>query len=84
MSAVIHKSSRNALQHCVSSQNICKSVFVWKVYSPRNDPDPEMIPTFLLVDREMIPKELGKVIKHGTVEYSIITESKAILANVVN
>ena len=29
------------------------------VYSPRNDPDPEMIPTFLLVDPEMIPKELG-------------------------
>ena len=34
---------------------------------PRNDPqplndpqiDPEMIPTFLLVDPEMIPKELG-------------------------
>ena len=29
------------------------------LYSPRNDPDPEMIPTFLLVDPEMIPKELG-------------------------
>ena len=29
------------------------------LYSPRNDPDPEMIPTFLLVDSEMIPKELG-------------------------
>ena len=28
------------------------------LYSPRNDPDPEMIPTFLLVDPEMIPKEL--------------------------
>ena len=27
------------------------------LYSPRNDPDPEMIPTFLLVDPEMIPKE---------------------------
>ena len=25
----------------------------------RNDADPEMIPTFLLVDPEMIPKELG-------------------------
>ena len=30
-----------------------------ELYSPRNDPDPEMIPTFLLVDPEMIPKELG-------------------------
>ena len=29
-----------------------------ELYSPRNDPDPEMIPTFLLVDPEMIPKEL--------------------------
>ena len=29
------------------------------VYSPRNDPDPEKIPTFLLVDPEMIPKELA-------------------------
>ena len=34
------------------------------LYSPRNDPDPEMIPNpemipiFLLVDPEMIPKEL--------------------------
>ena len=37
----------------------------FELYSPRNDPDPEMIPnpemipTFLLVDPEMIPKELG-------------------------
>ena len=44
-----------------------------EAYSPRNDPDPEMIlnpemipqidpdmiPTFLLVDSEMIPKGLG-------------------------
>ena len=30
-----------------------------ELYSPRNDPDPEMIPTFLLVDPEMTPKELG-------------------------
>ena len=37
------------------------------MYKPRNDPqpwndpqiDPEMIPIFLLVDPEMIPKELG-------------------------
>ena len=29
------------------------------LYSPRHDPDPEMIPTFLLVDLEMILKELG-------------------------
>ena len=29
------------------------------LYSPRNDPDPEMIPIFLLVDPEIIPKELG-------------------------
>ena len=37
------------------------------LYSPRNDPqpwndpqiDPEMIPIFLLVDPEMIPKDLG-------------------------
>ena len=29
------------------------------VNSPRNDPDPEMIFTFLLVDPEMIPNELG-------------------------
>ena len=29
------------------------------LYSHRNDPDPEMIPIFLLVDPEMIPKELG-------------------------
>ena len=30
------------------------------LYSPRNDPqiDPEMIPTFLLVDPEMIPREV--------------------------
>ena len=50
----------------------------------RNDPDPEMIPTFLLVDPEMIPNELGMAIKHGTVDCSIIRESKAILAYVVN
>ena len=31
----------------------------WSPNRPRNDPDPEMIPTFLLVDPEMIPKELG-------------------------
>ena len=30
----------------------------WSPNRPRNDPDPEMIPTFLLVDPEMIPKEL--------------------------
>ena len=32
---------------------------LWHVYSLRNDPDPEMIPTFLLVDPGVIPKELG-------------------------
>ena len=31
----------------------------WSPNRPRNDPNPEMIPTFLLVDPEMIPKELG-------------------------
>ena len=31
----------------------------WPPNRLRNDPDPEMIPTFLLVDPEMIPKELG-------------------------
>ena len=31
----------------------------WSPNRPRNDPDPEMIPTFLLVDPEMIPKELA-------------------------
>ena len=31
----------------------------WSPNRPQNDPDPEMIPTFLLVDPEMIPKELG-------------------------
>ena len=31
----------------------------WSPNRPRNDPDPEMIPTFFLVDPEMIPKELG-------------------------
>ena len=30
----------------------------WSPNRPQNDPDPEMIPTFLLVDPEMIPKEL--------------------------
>ena len=28
----------------------------WLPYRPRNDPDPEMIPTFLLVNPEMTPK----------------------------
>ena len=56
------------------------------LYSPRNDPqpwndpDPEMIPTFLLVDPEMILKELEMAGKHGTVDCSVIRESKAILA----
>ena len=38
------------------------------MYSPRNDPqvDPEMTPTFLLVDPEMIPRNYGMVIKHVT------------------
>ena len=31
----------------------------WSPNWPRNDPGHEMIPTFLLVDPEMIPKELG-------------------------
>ena len=31
----------------------------WSPNRPRNDPNPEMIPTFFLVDPEMIPKELG-------------------------
>ena len=34
---------------------------VWPMlglHTPRHDPDPELIPTFLLVDPEMIPKEL--------------------------
>ena len=43
-----------------------------------------MIPTFLLVDREMIPKELGMVGKHGTVDCSVIRKSKAILTYIVN
>ena len=30
----------------------------WSPNRPRNDPNPEMIPIFLLVDPEMIPKEL--------------------------
>ena len=30
----------------------------WSPNWPRNDPDPKMIPIFLLVDPEMIPKEL--------------------------
>ena len=49
-------------------------------------PNPEMIPIFLLVDPEMIPKELtgGMVMKHGTVDCSIIRESKEIFAYVVN
>ena len=35
------------------------SLCLKELYCPRNDPDPEMIPTFLPVDPEMIPKELG-------------------------
>ena len=36
---------------------LCTSGIEKVLYSPRNDPDPEMIPTFHLVDPEMIPKE---------------------------
>ena len=35
------------------------STLKWSPNRPQNDPDPEMIPIFLLVDPEMIPKELG-------------------------
>ena len=60
-----------------STLSLFIQVYQWVLYSPRNDPDPEMIPTlkwspnwprndpnpemipiFLLVDPEMIPKEL--------------------------
>ena len=43
-----------------------------------------MIPIFLLVDPEMIPRNYGMVIKHRTVDCSIIRESKDIMAYVVN
>ena len=38
----------------------------WSPNRPRNDPDPETIPTFLLANPEMIPRNYGMVIKHGT------------------
>ena len=65
---------------------------------PRNDPqpwndpqiDPEIIlalkwsPLFLLSTPKWSPRNYGMVIKHGTVDCSIIRESKDILAYVVN
>ena len=59
---------------------------------PWNDPqiDPEMIPTpkwsslFFLSTPKWSPRNYGMVIKHGTVDCSIIRESKDILAYVVN
>ena len=64
----------------------------WGLYSPWNDPqiDPEMIPTpkwsplFFLSTPKWSPRNYGMVIKHGTVDCSIIRESKDILAYVVN
>ena len=41
-----------------SNPPLARTTVELDVYSPRNDPDPEMIPTFLLVDPEVIPKEL--------------------------
>ena len=56
--------------------NLFSMVLLGVLYSPRNDPqpwndrqiDPEMIPTFLLVDPEIIPKELEReTVQFGTI-----------------
>ena len=61
------------------------------LYSPRNDPDAEMIPNsemipkstpkksllFFLSTPKWSPRNYGMVIKHGIVDYVIIKESKS-------
>ena len=66
-------------------------------YSPRNDPNLEMIPNpemipkstpklspfFFLSTLKWSPRNMRMVGKHGTVDCSVIRESKAILAYIV-
>ena len=52
----------------------------WSPNRPWNDPDPEMIPTFLIVDPETIPKELANGGETWDCGLLVIRESKAILA----
>ena len=83
---------------CHGFQSTVGSVQPPKWYWPRNDPqpwndpqiDPEMIPTpkwsplFFLSTPKWSPRNQRMVGTHGTVDCSVIRESKAILAYVVN
>ena len=48
---------QNSFKACTASE--WSPTLKWSPNRPGNDSDPEMIPTFLFVDPEMIPKELG-------------------------
>ena len=53
------RSLRNHGQYSIQKIRVVFDHLNLVLYNPRNDPNPEVIPIFLLVDPEMIPKDLG-------------------------